>query len=361
MTAALVLDRLARRLGGRMVIDDLSLAMEAGECLVLAGESGSGKTSLLRLIGGLDRADRGAISIGGTLVEDGGGRFVPPERRGLGMVFQDFALWPHLSVLENVALAVPDRRVRVPTARRLLARMGVAACAARLPATLSGGQQQRVGIARALAAAPKLLLLDEPFSSLDLETRETLRAELRTLITETGLTALCVSHDPADCSRLGDRIAVLEGGRISQCAAPQAMFEAPASPYAARLAGLLGGVVAPVAADGMAARVTLADTTIRVANGAALLGPAERVRLFWPVGAIAPDAAGVPAECRAVHFDAGAWRALYRVAGVSGLLAVVDRARPAVGPARLRIDPTRLRLFPVGDDAPADDARDETA
>jgi len=356
VTAALAIEGVCRRIGGREILRGLSLEIAPGSCLVLAGESGSGKTSLLRLVGGLDRADAGRIHIGAVLVEDARATFLPPERRGLGMVFQDFALWPHLSVLENVALAVParagGRAGRERRARDLLARLGVEACAPRLPATLSGGQQQRVGIARALAAEPRLLLLDEPFSSLDLESRESLRGELRALIVEAGLTALCVSHDPADCAQLADRVAVLEAGTISQCAAPEALFAAPASPYAARLAGWFGGVVVAAARDGADARIVLGGAPVTLPSAGARLGPARRARLFWPAGAVRADAAGaIAAECRAAQFDAGSWRGLYRVAGVTGSVATRAAERPVPGPARLDVGPDRLCLFPMEEDA----------
>lgn len=345
MTAALVIEDLTRRRGHGPVLQELSLAVETGACVVLVGESGSGKTSLLRVVAGLDRADRGRVMIGGRLVENAGGVFVPPEGRGLGMVFQDFALWPHLSALENVALTVPRGRDRDQRARALLARLGVESCAARLPALLSGGQQQRVGIARALAAEPRLMLLDEPLSSLDLETREALRAELRGLISDSGLTALCVSHDPADCVHLGDRIAVLEAGRISQCGTQEALFEAPASPYAARLAGLLGGITLEAERSGADAVLRFGDSRIVVPGAAVRLGGARRVLVFWPAGAIVPAAAGgVAATCLAVRFDAGTYRASYQVEGVTEPIQVIACARPDPGAAQLAVDADRLRI-----------------
>jgi len=352
MTAALTVQHVVRRIAGRAVLDDLSLTIDAGECLVLAGESGSGKTSLLRLVGGLDRADCGVIGIGDTIVENANGTFVPPERRGLGMVFQDFALWPHLSVLENVTLAIPGRGDRRSRAYELLERMGVAACARRLPSTLSGGQQQRVGIARALAAQPRLLLLDEPFSSLDLETRETLRVELRRLIRDTGLTALCVSHDPTDCTHLADRVAVLEAGRISQCAAPEHLYAAPASAYAARLAGLVGGVVVRAHTGGGQLTIDFGGGAMTLPSRSATGAIRDRARMFWPEGAIRIDPAGtIPATCHSVQFVAGAWRALCAVTDVQGSLSMTSTVRPVLGDVRLSVEPGRIHVF-------AHDARD---
>lgn len=347
MTAPLQIERLTRRFGRRAVLADLTLAVESGECVVLAGESGSGKTSMLRVVGGLDRADAGSVTIAGRMVEDADRIFLPPEQRGLGMVFQDFALWPHLSVLENVALAVPRGRERRRRAQDLLERLGVGACAPRLPATLSGGQQQRVGIARALAAEPRLLLLDEPLSSLDLETRETLRAELRSLIADSGLTALCVSHDPADCVHLGDRIAVLETGQISQCGTPESLFAAPRSAYAARLAGLLGGVTLEAEPSGADVVLRFGAAPVRV-PGATLAGGTQRVRVFWPTGAIRPadpqGGDGLHAACQQVRFDAGTYRASYRIDGLAEPMTVILAERPPLGSARLVIDGALLRL-----------------
>jgi iron(III) transport system ATP-binding protein len=348
MTQSLTITNLGREIARRRVLDAITLDVQEGECLVLAGESGSGKTSILRLVGGLDRADHGTIEIGTTLVDDADRVFIPPERRGLGMVFQDFALWPHLSVLENVALAVPRGTNGPARARSLLERFGVADHAGRLPATLSGGQQQRVGIARALAAAPKLLLLDEPFSSLDLETRETLRTELRAVIAESGLTALCVSHDPADCVHLGDRVAVLEAGRISQSATPETLYHRPASAYAARIAGLLGGLALPAYAEGPDALLTLGATTLRLPGRADQLGGARSVRVFWRQAAIVPteDHDGIAAQCLTSQFDTGQFRATYRVADCASTIPVIAATRPSLGPARLRIDPACLHIFP---------------
>lgn len=349
MTIALGIEDVAVRRGGRQVIEQASLAVMPGECVVLAGESGSGKTSLLRLVGGLERPSRGTIRIGDVLMDDGARTFVPPEARRLGMVFQDFALWPHLSVLENVALVIRNRVGRERKALELLEQFGVGACAQRLPATLSGGQQQRVGLARALASAPRLLMLDEPFSSLDVETRDALRTELRALIVETGLTALCVSHDPADVVRLGDRIAVLEAGRISQCTTPEAMFAAPASPYAARLAGLSGGVPVAARAAGADAVVMLGGMELRVPGAAGRVGDTGQVLVFWPPGALGLATEGVPAVCIEAHFDTGQWEALLRIEGVTVPLPVRCATSPPRGSVALHVPVDALRLFPLED------------
>lgn len=347
MTTALALEEIAARRGGRMVIESVSMRIEPGECVVLAGESGSGKTSLLRMIAGFDRPERGLIRVGDHVVDDAAGRFVPPGRRGLAMVFQDFALWPHLSAIENVELVIRERRGREERALRLLETLGVGACAARLPSMLSGGQQQRVGLARALAAAPRLLLLDEPFSSLDVETRDALRMELRALIVESGLTALCVSHDPVDGRRLGDRIAILEDGRITQCGPPEALFASPANGYAARIAGHAGGVPVATRRAGADMLVRLAGHDLILQGAAAQAGEADRVLLFWRPDAITLPGSDFPATCIEVSFDAGRWQALVRVEGIAAPIPISCETPPPRGAVSLDIDTAGLHLVPV--------------
>ncbi|MCB5945583.1 ABC transporter ATP-binding protein [Acidocella sp. KAb 2-4] len=339
MSHSLRLTGASRRLGGRPVLHGIDLALPAGAFLVLAGESGSGKTTMLRMIAGLDRANTGTVEINGRVVDDAARVFIPAERRGLGMVFQDFALWPHLSCRENVALALPAATPkRAEVALALLERMGVAAMAQRRPAELSGGQQQRVGIARALAAKPSLLLLDEPLSALDLETRERLREELRESLRAAGVGAVLVSHDPEDCWKLADQVAVLEQGVIRQAGTPQALWEAPASPYIARFTGAHGGVSVPVA-DGA---VLLGGQPLPH-PGARLRGP--RARLFWRDDAIRPAAQGIPAEAMDLRFEAGRYCVRWRIAGLTQPLSGYTAAPVPLGAHHLAIDPARIFLF----------------
>ncbi|MBB5373413.1 ABC transporter ATP-binding protein [Acidocella aromatica] len=337
----------SRRLGGRVVLRGIDLALNDGDFLVLAGESGSGKTTMLRMIAGLDRADAGIVEINGTVMDDAGRVFIPAERRGLGMVFQDFALWPHLSCLENVALALPPvTPKRNEAAMALLDRLGVAAVARRRPAQLSGGQQQRVGIARALATRPSLLLLDEPLSSLDLETRERLREELRESLRATGVSAVLVSHDPEDCWKLADQVAVLENGAIRQQGTPQALWEAPASPYIARFTGAHGGIPVPVMARCGQAALVLGGEVI-VLPGA----PPEKARLFWRDDAICPAGeGGIAAEVVSVNFEAGRFRVRWRVPGLAQPLSGYAAAPVPLGAQRISIDPAKIFLFDVSGD-----------
>ncbi|TGD42518.1 ABC transporter ATP-binding protein [Pseudotabrizicola sediminis] len=218
--------------GTTQILRGIDVALPSGQTLALLGPSGCGKTTLLRLVAGLLAPTTGEIAIHGQLVA-GPSVFVPPEKRQLGMVFQDYALWPHLTVAGNVAFPLEmagvgraEREARVTAA---LDRVGLAAMAARSPSALSGGQQQRVAIARAIVAEPRIVLFDEPLSNLDRELRETMVAELGALIRGLGLTAIYVTHDQSEALTLADQVAVMDSGQIAQLASPEHLVEQPAS------------------------------------------------------------------------------------------------------------------------------------
>ena len=221
-----------------VAVDDISLDIRQGEVLCLVGPSGSGKSTLLRVIAGLERTGRGRVSIGGADV-DAPGAFVPPERRRVGMVFQDFALFPHLTIAENVAFGLAGRSSTEITGivGELLERVNLSRYTRSYPHMLSGGERQRVALARALAPSPRILLMDEPFSSLDGLLREQLRETTIALLRETGTTAVMVTHEPAEALRLGTRVALMRHGRLLQCDAPDRMYLRPASVFAARFFG----------------------------------------------------------------------------------------------------------------------------
>lgn len=232
---------LSKRYGtGLLVLKDVALDIADGEFFTLLGPSGCGKTTLLRCIAGLETAEAGAISIAGRKVLDWqAGIFVAPEHRKVGMVFQSYAIWPHMSVLENVAFPARVRGLPDPKGAALTALRAVELHElADRPATrLSGGQQQRVALARAMVGKPDVLLLDEPLSNLDAALREQMRGELRRLQKEIGLTAILVTHDQAEALSMSDRIAVMSEGRIEEVGTPEALYLRPARPFTA---GFLG-------------------------------------------------------------------------------------------------------------------------
>ncbi|RQS09259.1 ABC transporter ATP-binding protein [Burkholderia sp. Bp9002] len=220
--------------GRRTVVDGLSLALPRGDIGCLLGASGCGKTTVLRAIAGFEPVRAGRIVLDGAPVASPSVD-VPPERRRIGMMFQDYALFPHLSAADNVAFGLrrrsaAERRARVA---EMLALVGLADAAGAFPHELSGGQQQRVALARALAPSPELLLLDEPFSNLDVDTRERLAFELRDILKHTGHTAILVTHNQAEAFAIADRIGVMQHGRLAQWDTPYALHHAPASAFVA--------------------------------------------------------------------------------------------------------------------------------
>jgi len=231
---------------GRAAVDGVSLVLGRGAIGVLIGPSGCGKTSLLRLVAGLERPQAGRIELEGEVLEDASLRIhQAPERRRIGMVFQDYALFPHLSIAENVAFGIADwaRAEREARVAQMLDLVGLAHAAKRAPHQLSGGQQQRVALARALAPRPRLLLLDEPFSSLDVDLRERLAQEVRTILKESATTALLVTHDQLEAFAVGDVIGVMNKGRLEQWDDAYSLYHRPASRF---VAGFIGhGVFAP--------------------------------------------------------------------------------------------------------------------
>jgi putative spermidine/putrescine transport system ATP-binding protein len=229
---------ISKRLGGRVVIDNASLDIRSGEMVCLLGPSGCGKTTSLRIIAGLETADSGAVRINGRDVTS-----VPPEKRNIGLVFQNYALFPHLTVADNIAFGLKLQRLsKAEVATRVtdaLALVRLSGLEGRYPQQLSGGQQQRVALARALSIKPQLLLLDEPLSNLDAKLRDEMREEIRRLQTEVGITTVFVTHDQEEALSLADRVAVMNRGKIVQVDAPHEMYERPEDLF---VAGFLGRV-----------------------------------------------------------------------------------------------------------------------
>jgi iron(III) transport system ATP-binding protein len=233
----LELDGIEKSYDGTAVIRDLSLSVREGELLTLLGPSGCGKTTTLRIIAGLERPDSGVVRLEETSVSGSG--FVAPENRDVGVVFQEFALFPHLTARENVAFGIEDwsEEERSNRVEELLELVGLVEHAEKYPDELSGGQQQRVALARSLAPEPSLLLLDEPFSNLDVDLRVEMREEVREILNEAGVTAISVTHDQEEAMSISDRVAVMNDGHIEQVGTPESVFEQPESRF---VAGFLG-------------------------------------------------------------------------------------------------------------------------
>lgn len=226
---------------GTRAVDEFSLVIPSRKTTVFVGSSGCGKTTLLRMIAGLETPDTGTISIGGdSLFDASRKRSVPAHKRGFGMVFQDFALWPHMTVFENVAFGLrTSRRTQdlQGTVTRALDKVQLGAMKDRYPHQLSGGQQQRVAFARAVAVEPKLVLFDEPLSALDAALREEMRVEMLSLVRDLGLTALYVTHDQIEAMSMSDEIVVMQGGRVLQRGTPEEIYAKPSDPFVARFIG----------------------------------------------------------------------------------------------------------------------------
>ncbi|RTG93551.1 ABC transporter ATP-binding protein [Thermus scotoductus] len=227
----LTLVGIAKHFGEHEVLKGIDLEVYPGEILALLGPSGCGKTTLLRVVAGLESPDRGRIFLEGREIT-----LLPPERRGIGFVFQDYALFPHLTALGNVAFGLKGKD-RLERAKRALERVGMTLFQDRRPGELSGGQQQRIALARALAPGPKLVLLDEPFSSLDASLKASTREEVRKILKETGTTALLVTHDQEEALSFADRLGVMRGGRLEQVGTPEEVYLRPKTPFVAQFLG----------------------------------------------------------------------------------------------------------------------------
>ncbi len=284
---ALELNEVHKHFGEHAALRGVNLCIEQGRIVCLLGASGSGKTTLLRMVAGLDHPDRGTVRIDGKLVAGPGQAPLAPERRGLGMVFQDYALWPHLSALDNVAL--PLRARRQPRAAEqaldMLRRVGLHALLDRRPHQLSGGQQQRVALARALAVRPRLLLCDEALSNLDAALREELRDLIGDVVREHGLSALVITHDHREAFALGDEVGILDAGLLRQIDAPRKLLARPRDEQVARFVHAPGPW--PLHRSGGSLRAPWGplpaeaggDASARAEDGARLYLPAAALRV----------------------------------------------------------------------------------
>jgi len=346
---------LTKRFGAAKAVDDVSFSVAEGEFVALLGPSGSGKTTVLRMLAGLERPDEGRISVHGRAVF-GERREIPAEERDIGMVFQDYALWPHMTVAQNIAFGLRlrrftrrDRDARVAEALSLVHLDGLDA---RFPDQLSGGQQQRVAIARALATRPRLLLLDEPLSNLDAALREEMRVELVRLLKAQGITAIYVTHDRIEALAMADQIVVMRDGRVAQIGAPEELYARPSTLFIAGFLGAANFVAGTVETgpDGRPA-IRSGDARLSGAIGGTLNG--RGVAVSRPEdGAIhaAPPAPGTGnvlcGEVVHSEFLGGRWRHVVSIGPELTVQALTPDRAPATT-VWVRFPPERCVLLPA--------------
>ena len=260
---------LVKRFGKVMAVNDVSFEVSKGEVLTLLGPSGCGKTTTLRMLAGFERPDHGEVEVGGRIIASTRQRiFLPPEKREMGMVFQSYAIWPHLTVFENVAYPLKLRGLKSVEIRdrvgKTLELVGLRGLGDRPAPLLSGGQQQRVALARSLAYSPSILLLDEPLSNLDAKLREQMRIELKSLQRQLSITVVFVTHDQIEAMTMSDRLAVMNLGRIEQLASPKEIYEQPKTPFVQEFIGRviwLHGAVVDVHSMGISVGLQGGDET----------------------------------------------------------------------------------------------------
>jgi iron(III) transport system ATP-binding protein len=351
--------RLNKQFGDNTVLEDVDFTIRDGEFFTLLGPSGCGKSTTLNCIAGLEQPSSGAIAVGDSTFVDTSQRiFVPPEGRNLGMVFQSYALWPHKTIADNLAMPLQIRKFRKDEQRRLiddaLEKVGLQQMRDRYPHQMSGGQQQRVALARALVYSPTVLLLDEPLSNLDAKLREQARAWLKRLQEELGITTVYVTHDQDEALALSDRIAVMSGGRMLQVGTPTEIYETPATAEVAAFVGRCNFLEASIAElTGSGALVSLAangqsfsvgtDQTVQVGQTVTVAIRPERLRICAPEH---PAAAGVNtlgAEVLTVSYLGSRYEYDLKL-GDHVVQVVCDRGG-LTGPVQLAVDPDACLLF----------------
>ncbi|MEH3148558.1 MAG: ABC transporter ATP-binding protein [Methylobacterium frigidaeris] len=344
----LTVSHLVVHYGGVPAVEDVSFTVRSGEWVTLLGPSGCGKSTTLSAIAGLERPTSGRIAAGDKVYVDGAtGAWLEPERRDLGLVFQSYALWPHMSVAENCAYPLKLRRIgraeRRDKVREALALVGMETYADRYPHQLSGGQQQRVALARTLVYRPRVLLLDEPLSNLDARVRERAREWLKDLQKKVGLTTIFVTHDQVEALALSDRIIVMEKGRIVQDGTPTGIYERPTSRFVADFVGTMSFLPATLRDGG----AVLGDGQ-RVALGARPGQPAGDITLALRPEAVAFAPAGeggLTGEVVTTSYLGGRYSHVVSVAGTP-VRVEAERAVPP-GPARLSVRPEAVLVFPA--------------
>jgi len=354
--------QVVKRFGSVSAVDQVSFSIQSGEIFTLLGPSGCGKTTTLRLVAGLEEPDAGEILIDGKAVAaPERGLCLPPEKRHLGMVFQSYAIWPHLTVFENIAFPLRVRREAAGVIRQrvhhALEVVGLGGLADRGATELSGGQQQRVALARALVYEPAILLLDEPLSNLDAKLREQMRVEIRALQRKLGLTVLYVTHDQAEAMTLSDRIAVVNRGRFEQIGNPEEVYEKPATPFVAEFLGRTVSIEGKVAKNHANCWIEFPHGAGRSALSSAVgeaLADGATVRVITrPEDIEILDAGGLALNQLAAKIEQVAYlgdRFEYHVqtGGASFVVSAPKKQRYAAGDlVRLALDPARLNIRPL--------------
>jgi putative spermidine/putrescine transport system ATP-binding protein len=337
------MEGLSRRYGQVVALDGLDLTVQAGELVALLGPSGCGKTTTLRLLAGLEDADAGQITVGGADVTR-----LPASKRDMGMVFQAYSLFPHMTVRQNVAFGLRLRRVssaeRDKKAMEMLELVGLSAQADRYPHQISGGQQQRVALARALAIEPQVLLLDEPLSALDAKVRAQLRDQIRRIQLEVGITTLFVTHDQEEALAIADRVGVMQDGHLEQLAPPTDVYSRPATPFVAEFVGLSNRLAGTVSG----ATVTVRGRDLPLVDPSTPPGPA--IALVRPEAVtLASDSTGESGPLTGTVIASTFLGATSRVTvdlGDATILAQLSTAEAMEHPAGSRVSLT-IRADPV--------------
>ena len=338
-------------------VDDVSFEVRTGEFLTLLGPSGCGKSTTLRLIAGLERPDAGEVRVDGRTVTSASQHlFVPPEKRGMGMVFQSYAIWPHMTVFENIAF--PLRIKRVPGAevrsrvQRVVELIGLTGMEERPAPLLSGGQQQRVALGRALVSNPSVLLLDEPFSNLDARLREDMRLEMGQLQRTLGVTTIFVTHDQTEAMMLSDRIFVMNAGRVEQAGAPREVYEHPASRFVMDFLGRvnhLRGEVVRLPDGSPGAKLVDAENAVIPIPPADGLTDGQAVILAFRSADVelstVPTAAGWPAVVDTVAYMGGREEYVLRSGGAEIKAERATQNLAPKTPVRVSVAPAHIRVW----------------
>ncbi|MCC7273318.1 MAG: ABC transporter ATP-binding protein [Alphaproteobacteria bacterium] len=355
---------LVKRFGPVTAVDHVDLTIHDGEFLTLLGPSGCGKSTTLAAVAGLDRADGGSIRVGDTVFYDeASGVYLPPERRNCGLVFQSYALWPHMTVAENCAFPLKLRRMSAADRRRrvdeALALVEMQPYAARYPHQLSGGQQQRVALARTLVYRPTILLLDEPLSNLDAKLRERARTWLAQITKQVGLTTIYVTHDQIEALALSDRIAVMRNGRIAQLDVPRAIYEHPADPFVADFIGssnFIKGTAEGVTGDALSIRLDSGHNIqlglrpgITAGQRVTVAIRPERIAILAPGEAAPGEGSLLDAAIAERSYLGSRW--MYHLAIGPTVLRVETAQELPLGGVRIHVPPGAALVF-AGEEAP---------